>query len=320
MSNLYILIIGYGSIGKKHASIINQFYQNYKIVIVSKHKKSGFQKKVYFENSLSKALKKYNFFAAMICSPSTRRLNDILTLLNKKIHILVEKPIFNKIIPKKKIKKIKSLIIKNKIVFQVGYLLRFHPIIKILKKEINNELKKNNYYAEFKTKSYLPKWRHTPYKFSVSALKQRGGGVLNELSHEIDLTNFIFGSPKKIVSRIYNSKKMSINVEDVAEIIFKFNEEQNICMHLDFNSFPEQRTIELKFKNFSFHADLIKNTLKKKEKEKEIVKKFNIDKNYLLQNQFMYFLKQIKNKVISTKNFNEALEVVKIIDKIKKLN
>ena len=48
-------------------------------------------------------------------------------------------------------------------------------------------------------RSYLPKWRkNIVYSNSNSAKKKYGGGVLLELSHELDYLQWIFSSVKKI--------------------------------------------------------------------------------------------------------------------------
>ena len=106
------------------------------------------------------------------------------TIKNKKI--LVEKPLFHKNY---------NLKIKNNKVF-VGYNLRFHPVITFIKKYIKN---KNIFLSNITCRSYLPNWRkNTSYTKSNSAKKSYGGGVLLELSHEIDYINWIFDGIKKL--------------------------------------------------------------------------------------------------------------------------
>ena len=47
------------------------------------------------------------------------------------------------------------------------------------------------------TSTNLPTWRKGDYTKSVSAKKKYGGGVINELSHELDLMLYLFGKPKQ---------------------------------------------------------------------------------------------------------------------------
>ena len=66
------------------------------------------------------------------------------------------------------------------------------------------------FFVEAETSSYLPSWRKTvDYTKSYSAFPNRGGGVLLDLSHEIDYLKWLFkdlniskiykGLPKKFI-------------------------------------------------------------------------------------------------------------------------
>ena len=117
-----ILILGYGSIGKKHFKIIKNNFKNYQLFIVSKRK--IFVKGAQILNTLGEA-KKIKLDYVIISSEPNDHFNQLKFFEKnfKNIKILVEKPVFNK---EKKLK------IKNNKVF-VGYNLRFHPVIIYLK-------------------------------------------------------------------------------------------------------------------------------------------------------------------------------------------
>ncbi|MFX7793064.1 Gfo/Idh/MocA family oxidoreductase, partial [Acinetobacter baumannii] len=62
----------------------------------------------------------------------------------------------------------------------------------------------NLYNAFIEIGQYLPDWRPTKdYRETVSAKTELGGGVLLELSHELDYAQWILGSltPKYVVLR-----------------------------------------------------------------------------------------------------------------------
>ena len=108
--------------------------------------------------------------------------------------VLVEKPLFSK--PNK------INIKKNK--YYVGYNLRFNPIINFLKKKIKS---KKIWSVNIFCGSYLPNWRNNiDYRKSSSAKKHLGGGVLLDLSHELDYVQWLFG---KIEIEHCKSKKLS---------------------------------------------------------------------------------------------------------------
>ena len=103
--------------------------------------------------------------------------------------------------------------------FYVGYNLRFNPIINFLKKKIKS---KKIWNVNLFCGSYLPGWRsNIDYKKSSSAKKGLGGGVLLDLSHELDYLQWLFGN---ITIQYCKSKKLSnlnINTDDFLNLVGK---------------------------------------------------------------------------------------------------
>lgn len=175
-----ILIIGFGSIGRKHYAILSK--KNDVFVITKQNIKN--------KNFLSfNKIKSFNFDYIIICNETYKHLNTLLKVKKyfKNTKILIEKPIFNKI-PSKKI--------SNKNIF-VGYNFRFHDQILFLRNYIKN---KKILDISIKCGYDLKKWRSRDYKKTYSASKAKGGGVLLDLSHEIDYAYWIFGKLKVIKS------------------------------------------------------------------------------------------------------------------------
>jgi CMP-N,N'-diacetyllegionaminic acid synthase len=59
--------------------------------------------------------------------------------------------------------------------------------------------------------SNLPDWKKTDYSKSYSASKKLGGGVLLDLSHEIDYLHWIFGDLNILYS--YNKKISNLDID-----------------------------------------------------------------------------------------------------------
>ena len=135
-----VLIIGYGSIGKKHERSVKGLGLN--VSIFSRRKKL---KKNY--NSLEEALNIVHPSYAIIANETSEHLKTLKLLINFNVKkILVEKPLFSK--PT-------NIIIKNSKVF-VGYNLRFHPLLIELASQIR---RKKIISADVYAGSFISNWR-----------------------------------------------------------------------------------------------------------------------------------------------------------------
>lgn len=148
--------------------------------------------------------------------------------------------------------------------------------------------------------------------------KKLGGGVLNELSHEIDIIYNLFGMPKSCFARLMNTKKLEIDVEDVAEAIINVDSKLKIFLHLDFSNYFEARYIKVNYKQYSLLLDFFRGKLIKRERNKQSESFIKVDKSSLLLNQLNNFLHSINQKKFSNKNFLSSVNVTRLIGKLKK--
>lgn len=304
--NKKILFIGYGSIAIKHIKIIKKKTKS-PIYVLSKHFKG---EKKLIKISLKKALNT-TYEYCFICTPSTERMKYLKLFENNCKSFFLEKPISNNY---KKAKYILSKIKSKKNIY-IGYVFRNNLIIKSLKKIIEQKKLGIINSVQVISRSYMPSWRNNiDYKNSVSSKKSKGGGVLLELSHEIDILFYLFGNIKLFSKRLTRSKNLKINVEDRADIMFLNKNKIPINLLLDFNSYLNERRIIINGSkslidvnlNSNFYYIYTRNKKKKYEFKNEISKMFYRQLTNYVNNNFK------NNSVI------DSLKVLKIIDEIKK--
>ena len=295
------VIIGYGSIGQRHAKILFDLKLFEKIYIVTKQKISSKYQKL---NSL-KELNKINPDYFLICSETFKHYNQLKYLVEnfKKKIIFIEKPLFEKGY---------QLKLNKNIVF-VGYNFRFHPVIKFIKIFLKN--KKKILSTTVLCGSYLPSWRkNIIYNKSYSSDKKKGGGVLLDLSHEIDYITWILGSftKKYFIYKKFSNLKTTSN--DFVSLIGSNKKTKYMLINLDYFSKIPKRQIIIEGDNFSLSCDLIKNSIKVKNFNKmksiEFSKKSK-DESYVLQHQNI-----LSNSTKIACSYNEAFKLLKFIDKI----
>jgi predicted dehydrogenase len=97
--------------------------------------------------------------------------------------------------------------------------------------------------------SYLPDWRpNQDFTKGVSARRDLGGGVLLELSHDLDYLQWFFGPVQSVYSTLLTNASLSLEVEEAAELILQTEKGISISVHLDFNSRITRRHCTAQFK------------------------------------------------------------------------
>ena len=67
----------------------------------------------------------------------------------------------------------------------------------------------------------MPHWRDCDYRQNYSAKKNLGGGVLLDLSHEIDLAFYLFGKLKLEFAQNFKISELDIDSDDFAFLALK---------------------------------------------------------------------------------------------------
>jgi predicted dehydrogenase len=302
-----ILIIGAGSIGMRHLN--NLIKLGFKNIHLYRHNSDIniiIDGQEIFVTSKWNVIQKNKYLAVIICSPTSMHVKQAIKSLKLKAHLLIEKPISNNTL---EINKLQKLAISNKRFVFVAYMLRHHPLLKKIKEFITN--KKYGNLISFTTKwgEYLPNWHPwEDYSKSYAAREDLGGGASLTLSHDIDLVNWIVGSP---INKTYHLKNYSSNLELTAEggsdIIYKYKNGVTGHSHFNYYSILHERYMEFTFDDANIRFDYLASSLSifKNGKRKEI-KLNNFDRNDL-------FIKELKDFFnLVSKNFNKTLLVKKI--------
>ncbi len=293
-----ILIIGKGSAGHNHQNILKSLLKNKKILIISSRELNFFKNK-----QLLKKILDFKPSNIILCAPSSYHFKYLKSIENyfSNIDILIEKPLFNKYYPIQK---------KLKNNYYVGFNLRYHPIIKFIKKFLTSN---RPIFIDIISSSYLPNWRKEKnYKKTVSAQKKLGGGVILELSHEIDILSWFYKEIK--FTHVLNKKisKLKINCDDILLASGKINQSSYFNLRLNFFSHISERKIKIDGDKFTIMCDLLKNKVIFKNKNKKITKLFNF-------NIKQSYIEQYKDLFNSKKNIcklKEAIKVQKLIEQI----
>lgn len=240
------LVIGYGSIGQRHTRILHSL--GFQTAVVSSQQTID---QIVF-SSVVDALNSWAPDHVVIASPTSRHHIDLGTVVQSGFSgtCLVEKPLFQFSQP---------LPTNLQCRIAVGYNLRFLDVIQRLRKVLYGEkiISANVYNGE-----YLPDWRPgRDYRTTSSALTVMGGGVLRDLSHEIDLVHYFLGAPIKAVAEVSHSGLLDIDTEDSVRSIFLHENGCMSTMALSYLDRVRRREMLFVTATKSIHCDLLSGQL-----------------------------------------------------------
>ena len=212
------VIVGLGSIGSKHRKNLESLGHQ----VVPCHR----------DDDLDKLIAASQPDGVLVCTPTSLHLKPALTALNHRLPIFIEKPLSHNLDGVDRL--------RGKIL--VGYCLRFDKKLRQLKQQVDQLSPAKIKSVKIVAKSWLPDWHpDEDYRQSYSAKKALGGGVLLDLSHEIDYALWFFGPVKKVSAKLEQAPELKIETEAVADLNLEFNSGVKADIHLSYASREKER-------------------------------------------------------------------------------
>lgn len=212
-----VLIVGLGSIGRRHARLIRQAAPGVRIAALRRtgSKPDGQEWVDQVFHTLEEAILQFRPQAAVIASPAPLHLESALGLARAGIHLLVEKPLAASAAG---VAELIALCATQQVVLATGYNLRFSTSLQEFRSQLGRAGDLISVRAE--VGQFLPGWRpDADYRQAVSASSALGGGALLELSHEFDYLQWIFGDASSVCASVDRQSALEIDVEDTAHIV-----------------------------------------------------------------------------------------------------
>ena len=292
-----IVVIGYGSIGKRHVANL-LVIPNIQIIICTKQKiRNPSPKKIKIFESISDCLKeKPNI--GIIANESSFHISIAIKLAKAGIDIFVEKPLSNSL---KGSKKLLSIIRKKKIITQMGCQFRFHKCIQQMKKIILSNKIGKVISVRAECGSFLPDWHpYEDYRKSYAARTELGGGVVLTNIHEIDYLYWLLGDVKEVFSVTGKYSDLKISTDDLSVGILKFKNSVIAELHLDYFQKPDFRSCKVIGSKGILFWDSDSNIVtlydNKKNKWIKVLKWSKYDRNLMFKEELIHFLNCVKKR------------------------
>lgn len=254
--------IGASNIAEKHTKILSRVSPSSEFIVLSNHifESQPWGHKVKFTDEIDLFMKAQPDLV-VITTPASSHAIHLEEIVSQAKQILIEKPIAASLADALKIQKITS---SAKCHVVLGYNLRFMQSLAAVTSALAERKIGKPLHLCMNVGQDLSAWRpKRAVETTVSAKREAGGGVLRELSHEIDLLRLLFGQISHVNLITGRQKYTTFDVEDTAMINVLFSEPQTVLgsLNMDFTRRDPTRKLELIGEDGTLKWDLLKGTV-----------------------------------------------------------
>ena len=215
MGRVRVGLIGMGMIGKLHAETMSRMTELEFVSasdIDAKHQKTAEEVGTKFYQSYEEMIGKEKLDGVVIAVPNELHLPVGATCAEKKLHLLVEKPIASNLSDADRLVEAAK---KNKVHLLIGHHRRHNPFIEALRDTVRGGgigklVGVTVLWALYKPSDYFK----GPFAWRAA---KGGGPILINLIHEIDNLRYICGDVKRLYAEVSNSAR-KFPVEDSVSI------------------------------------------------------------------------------------------------------
>lgn len=250
---------------------------------------------------------------AVVASPAPLHLDHACQLLDAGVPVLIEKPLSDSL---DRVRDAAPLLARHRDRIEVAYNLRFLSSARRMKTLIDEACVGRILGLRIEVGQYLPDWRpQADYRRQVSANRSLGGGVLLELSHELDYLTWLFGRFDQVFCIATNSGQLEIDVEDRADILLS-RDDLAAQVHLDFLQRRASRSCKVIGSTGTMNWDLIANrvSLDCPDGEEILFSEPAVDRNDMYVEQLRGFIEVAAGRAAPRITLADGLAVLDMVE------
>ncbi len=236
------IVIGAGSIGLRHHRVLEGLGLD--VYTVSR------RADVADFTSVAEAVREVNPGYVVVATETERHRESLMTLVEADYgaRVLLEKPALDRVEPFPAVG-FRSI--------AVGYQLRFHPAVRALRRAIEGQRVLS---AQVRYGQFLPDWRPTrDYRETVTA--GPAGGVLLELSHELDLVSWLLGPVTVLFGQAISTGLFEMERDDLAVGVLETTSGVLVGLELNCHDRVQNRTFIVTTDQHHVALDLVGGTV-----------------------------------------------------------
>ncbi|MEW5715671.1 Gfo/Idh/MocA family oxidoreductase [Pseudomonas sp. SB113] len=312
------LVIGSGSIAKRHIGNLKKLFASARVGCISASGRRLSAEDVgedtHIYGSIDDALADDPVFA-IIASPAPLHVGCAAQLLSQKVPVLIEKPLSDSL---ERFSDHRDVLLAHKERIEIAYNLRFMSSALRFKALLDARSVGGISSISVDVGQYLPDWRPaSDYRKNVSARRELGGGVLLELSHELDYLGWFFGEFKTAYCVARNTGALEVDVEDTVDALLVRTDRLAVNVHMDFLQRAPVRTCKVVGQEGTLIWDILNNTItlhSGRDEHRVLFEDASYDRNTMYLDLLRHFARVAEGTALPEIGLEGGLQALRLIE------
>jgi predicted dehydrogenase len=248
------LICGIGSIGQRHYKNLRALGHQLALYRVGGGANAPFIEKFLAEEQMAgrsvvsyhdfdQALAEFEPDAVLVTNPNSKHAETALRAARAGKHLFIEKPLSH---TWDGVEELIALAEQKNLKVMIAYNLRWHPLLRIMKKMVENGSIGEPLSAHVEMGENIEDWHPWEnYRETYAAYQRGGGGAVLCFSHDIDYLYWFFGKPENIFTVGGKITPLGGDAEDMIKAILEYKNKFIASLHLDYWQRPPKRSFEV---------------------------------------------------------------------------
>lgn len=314
---MHILVIGCGSIGKRHLSNLYQLGVKRLSAVDTRQDRLDEARKAVpalrtFTN-LAQVLDQPDLDGAIICTHTAYHVPVAEQVVQHGLNSMVEKPLSHSL---SGLDDLARELKQRGLWMMVAYSMRFHPGILKMKELLDQGVIGRVLSVRAECGQYLPDWHPWEnYRDWYMSREDQGGGAILDISHEIDYLRWFFGDVDALTAVVTKVSDLEIDTDDLTEIILQFRSGVWANVHLDLLQRAYRRTCTIIgtegtiYWDYTEHAVHLYTT---KSGEWQTFK-YEFDRNAYFLDELKHFLACLRGEAKPLVDFEDGRKTLEVV-------
>ena len=318
-SPLHFLILGAGSVGKRHMQNLKELNCIVSAMDPRADRLDDANEAIGIEHrfeSIAEIDGQWRHLdGVVIGSPPAFHIDQALVALENKLPVLMEKPLCAELADAERLA---AYLSKNPDrAMLLGYTYRWWPPLAAFKQRLADPEFGKVLHVKFVMSAHLADWHPWErYQDFFMASKEQGGGALLDESHFIDLMYWFFGMPKAVFANVEKLSDLEISSDDSVDVLARYDNDLRVYIHLDLYGRPHEKYIRVTGENKTLEWCFDPNEIRYSDQMAAEWQRqgFDYERNDMFINVAREFIELVQDNGTASCDIGDGVNVLKIIE------